>query len=77
MNLVKRVAIDSVYNTTVLTKDSLFEIYGDVFTGIGEYKKPNHIEVDSSIPPVITLSRFQLKLSNEDRGSIEQMSKDV
>ena len=53
MNLVTRVAIDSVCNTTVLTKDSLLEIYGDVFTGIGEYKKPYHIEVDSSVPPVI------------------------
>ena len=39
MNLVNRVAIDSVCNTTVLTKDSLLEIYGYVFTGIGEYKK--------------------------------------
>ncbi len=47
MNLVKRVAIDSVSNTTV------FEIYGVVFTGIGEYTKPYHIEVDSSVPPVI------------------------
>ena len=53
MNLVTRVAIDSVSNTTVLTKDSLLEIYGDVFTGIVEYKKPYHIEVDSSVPPVI------------------------
>ena len=53
MNLVKRVVIDSVSNTTVLTKDSLLEIYGDVFTGIGEYKKPYHIGVDSSVPPVI------------------------
>ena len=49
MNLVTRVAIDSVSNT----KDSLLESYGDVFTGIGEYKKPYHIEVDSSVPPVI------------------------
>ena len=53
MNLVTRVAIDSVCNTTVLTKDSLLEIYGDVFTGIGEYKKPYHIKVDNSVPPVI------------------------
>ena len=53
MNLVTRVANDSVSNTTVLTKDNLLEIYGDVFTGIGEYKKPYHIEVDSSVPPVI------------------------
>ena len=53
MNLVKRVAIESVSNTTVLTKGSLLEIYGDVFTGIGEYTKPYHIEVDSSVPPVI------------------------
>ena len=53
MNLVKRVAIDSVSNTTVLTKDSFLYIYGDVFTGIGEYKKPCHIEMDSSVPPVI------------------------
>ena len=53
MNPVTREVIDSVYNTTVLTKYSLLEIYGDVFTGIGEYKKPYHIEVDSSVPPVI------------------------
>ena len=53
MNLGTGVAIDSVSNITVLTKDILFEIYGDVFTGIGEYKKPYHIEVDSSVPPVI------------------------
>ena len=53
MNLVTRVAIDSVSNTTVLTKDSLLEIYGDVFTGIGKYKKPYHTEVNSSVPPVI------------------------
>ena len=36
INLVKIVAIGSVSNTTVLTKDCLLEIYGDVFTGIGE-----------------------------------------
>ena len=30
MNLVKRVAIDSVSNTTVLTKDSLLEIYTEM-----------------------------------------------
>ena len=36
MNLVTRVVIDSVSNTTVLTKDSRLDIYGDVFTGIGE-----------------------------------------
>ena len=52
MNLVKRVAIDSVSNTTVSTKDRLLKIYGDVFTGIGECNKPYDIEVDSSIPPV-------------------------
>ena len=46
MNLVKRVAVD-------LTKDSLLEIYGDVLTGIGEYNKAYHIELYSSIPPVI------------------------
>ena len=53
MNPVTRVVIDSVSNTTVLTKDSLLEIHGDVFTGIGEYQKPYHIEVGSSVPPVI------------------------
>ena len=53
MSLVKRVVIDSVSNPTVLTKDSLLEIYGDVFTGIGESKKPYHIELDSNVPPVI------------------------
>ena len=52
MNLVKRVAIDSVSDTG-LTKYSLLEIYRDVFTSIGEYRKPYHIEVDSSVPPVI------------------------
>ena len=52
MDLVKRVAIDSLSNSTVLTKYSLLEIYGDVFTSIGEYKKPCHIEMDSSVPPV-------------------------
>ena len=46
-------AIDSVSNITVLTKESLLEIYGNVFISIGEYKKPFHIEVDSSVPPVI------------------------
>ena len=32
MNLVKIVAIDLVFNTTVLKKYSLLQIYGDVFT---------------------------------------------
>ena len=49
MNLMKRVAIDSVSNSTVLMKESLLDIYGDVFIGIGQYTKPCHIEVDSSV----------------------------
>ena len=53
MNLVKRVAIGIVEDTTVLTEAGLRELYKDVFTGIGEYAKQYHIETDSSIPPVI------------------------
>ena len=53
MNLVKRVAIDIVEDTTVLTEARLRELYKDVFTGIGEYAKQYHIETDSNVPPVI------------------------
>ena len=60
MNLVTIVAIDSVSNTIVFTKDSLLEIYGDVIADIGEYKKPYHIEVDNSVPPVIQHCRVEV-----------------
>ena len=74
LNIVTRVAIDSVSNTTVLTKDSLLKIYGDVFTGIGEYKKPYHIEVDSKVPPVIQHCR---KVTHARYDNLKQTLSDL
>ena len=54
LQLVKR--IGSVSNST-LNREQLCAEYEDVFTGIGEYEREYHIELDDSTPPSIEPAR--------------------
>ncbi|KAI0226298.1 hypothetical protein LSAT2_023093 [Lamellibrachia satsuma] len=59
MNLVQRVRIDGVtsHDSKPLTKEDLLTEYRDIFTGTGMFEKGYHIELDSSVPPVIQTPR--------------------
>ena len=53
LDLVRRVSVDTVAENGVLTEGKM----RDVFTGLGEYEKEYHIEVDSNVKPVIQRCR--------------------
>ena len=54
--LIHRVfAVDSV--ARIDTKDTLIDMYADVFQGLGKYDEPYKITVDPAVPPVIQRSR--------------------
>ena len=56
LNLVKRVDVHQLSSGS-LNAQSLQKEYQDVFTGTGAYSKKYHIEVDSTVPPVIQYGR--------------------
>ena len=54
--LIHRVfAVDSV--APIENKDTLIDMYADVFQGLGRYEEPYKITVDPAVPPVIQHSR--------------------
>ena len=57
LDLVRRVSVDIVAENDVLTEEKMHAQYSDVFTGLGEYEKEYHIEVDSNVKPVIQRCR--------------------
>ena len=57
LDLVRRVSVDTVAENDVLTEEKMRAQYSDVFTGLGEYEKEYHIEVDSNVKPVIQRCR--------------------
>ena len=57
LDLVRRVSVDTVAENDVLTEENMRAQYSDVFTGMGEYEKEYHIEVDSNVKPVIQRCR--------------------
>ena len=54
---MRRVSVDTVAENDMLTEAKLRAQYSDVFTGLGEYEKEYHIEVDSNVTPVIQRCR--------------------
>ena len=57
LDLVRRLSVDTVAENDVLTEEKMRAQYSDVFTGLGEYEKEYHIEVDSNVKPVIQRCR--------------------
>ena len=57
LDQVRRVSVDTVAENDVLTEEKMRAQYSDVFTGLGEYEKEYHIEVDSNVTPVIQRCR--------------------
>ena len=50
-------SVDTVPDNDVLTEEKMRAQYSDVFTGLGEYEKEYHIEVDSNVTPGIQRCR--------------------
>ena len=53
LDLVRRSSLYTVAQNDVLTEANMRAQYSDVFTGLGEYEKEYHIEVDSNVTQVI------------------------
>ena len=54
---MRRVSVDNGADNDVLTEAKMRAQYSDVFTGLGEYAREYHIEVDSNVTPVIQRCR--------------------
>ena len=57
LDLVRGVCVDTVAEDDVLTEAKMPAQYSYVFSGLGEYEKEYHIEVDSNVTPVIQRCR--------------------
>ena len=83
LNLIKRVYMNQPMQTPSLTKDHMIDEYQDVFTGVGEYDKVYHMELNPDAQGVIQPPRtipyaIQPKLKEAlDRLKVQNIIADV